>query len=421
MSGRTPEPRRIVTMDAAVAAVAAVAPHRGSEVVPVAEAAGRTLAEDVVATTDLPRSDVSAMDGYAVRAADTVGATPEAPVRLRRVGGSYAGAPLEQAVGPGEAAAIATGASVPAGADAIVLLEATTLDGDVVTLTDPGAPKHVRRRGEDVAAGTSRTPAGTRVGPAGASLLAAMGHADVPVVRPPRAAVIVTGSEVGRTAGGARDGVFDSNGPLLAALLAHLGAEVVHRDAVADDAEALAAALDRAAASGADLIVTTGGASVGRFDLVRRALGADAPAGAEGAPGFDRVLVKPGGPAMLGAYGAVPWLGLPGTPVAVTVVGGLLLDAWVHAALGRRGAPAWGRPTAAVVDAPVRGDAKKTALWTAEVHVDAQGVRRARELGRDGASRLASLPSANGLLRLPAGASHAAGDVAEVLPAPFGA
>ncbi|MDR9390932.1 MAG: molybdopterin molybdotransferase MoeA [Trueperaceae bacterium] len=415
-------------MDAAVAALAAVAPTPRAERVPVAAATGRTLARDVVATTDLPRSDVSAMDGYAVRATDTAAASDDAPVPLRRVGGSYAGAPFDGTVGPGEAVAIATGASVPAGADAIVLLEATALDGDVVTVRAPGVAKHVRRRGEDVAAGATTTPAGTLLGPAGASLLAAMGHAEVPVARPPRAAVVVTGSEVGRAAGGARDGVFDSNGPLLAGLLARLGAEVASREAVADDADALAAALDRAAASGADLIVTTGGASVGRFDLVRRALadggagdGADADADADAGTGFDRVLVKPGGPAMLGAHRGVPWLGLPGTPVAVTVVGGVLLDAWVHAALGRSGPPAWGRPAHAVVDAPVRGDTKKVALWTAHVRTDEAGVRRVRELGRDGASRLATLPQANGLLRLPAGASHAAGDVAEVLPVAFGA
>jgi len=403
-------PPRVVSMDDAIERLLATTPPRRSERVYVTRVAGRILAEDLVARANQPRSDVAAMDGYAVREADTVGATPDAPVTLRIVSGSYAGAPFDGHVQPGEAAVITTGASVPEGADAIVVLEATERDGDVVRLHQAGTPKDIRRAGEDLEVGVTTLPAGVHLDPVRLSLAAALGHDLVPVRVAPRVALIVTGSEVGSE--GSRDGVFDSNGPLLTGLVTMGGGEVVSRDRIGDEPSALPDALNRALAERPDLIVTTGGASVGQFDLVRRSM-------PKVDPGFDRVLVKPGSPTLLGAWEGVPWLGLPGTPVAVAVVGGTMLQAWLHAALGRDRVSPWRNRAHAVTQRAMRGGRGKTALWLARTWVDRAGVRQCEEVGGGGASRTWSMRDANALVVLPPDVTPEAGDVVETVPFPL--
>ncbi|MDZ7706316.1 MAG: molybdopterin molybdotransferase MoeA [Trueperaceae bacterium] len=417
-----------VDLETAVATMARVAPPPVAVHLPLAEALGRTLAEDLVARADHPGVDVAAMDGYACRLIDAQAADSEASdgqasdgqapdaqaadgrtvARLRVVGASYAGSPFAGEVGPGEAVAIATGAAIPEGADAIVVVEATERHGDEVVLREPATPRHVRKRGEDLQRGVSALPAGGVLDAPRIGLAAALGHDRVAVARKPGIAVLVTGGEVASTHGELRPGdVFDSNGPLITALVRALGAEPIDLGRVEDDPGALRSALDRA--SGADLIVTTGGASVGRYDLVRKGMGSAAER-------FESIRVRPGGPALLGEHAGTPWLGLPGTPVAVAVVGTVLLSAWAHAALGRAGPSPFARREVAICDGPVRGVPSKSALWLAKTWTDADGRRRVAMLPRQGSSRIEALARADALVVVPPGPTLEPGSLAEVLP-----
>jgi molybdopterin molybdotransferase len=277
-----------------------------SEAVPLAEAAGRVLAEDARATVDLPPFPSSAMDGFALRAAD-------APGRLPVVARIAAGHPAPRPLGPGEAMAIATGGVVPEGADAVVPIEVVKDDGDVVEVPAAETGAHVRPRGGDLARGDVVVEAGVILRPAELAALAAAGIAEVACARRPRAAVVTTGSELRRPGESLAPGqIFESNGVMLAAALASAGAVVEPQVSVADDdtehREALEGGLE------ADMLVTSGGVSVGPHDLVRRI---EQELGVEEV--FWRVAVKPGKPISFGVRGSTLVFGLPGNPVSSLV------------------------------------------------------------------------------------------------------
>jgi molybdopterin molybdotransferase len=295
-----------LSIDEALALVLARVRPLGVEDVPVGLAAGRVIAEQAAATVDLPPFDSSAMDGFAVRPEDT-------PGRLRLIGQSAAGRPFDGTLGPGEAVAISTGAVVPAGAGAVVPVEESRTDGDliVVELAAPGA--HVRPRGGDAAAGSFVVPVGSRLRAAQIGALAAAGVAVVRVARRPRVAVLATGSELRPPGAALAPGqIYEANSPLLAAQLAAAGADVDVLAPVADDVEATTAALERGLES--DLLVTSGGVSVGPHDLVRSAL---EQLGVEEV--FWRVAVRPGRPIAFGVRGSTLVFGLPGNPVSSLV------------------------------------------------------------------------------------------------------
>ncbi len=292
-----------------------------AEVLPVGEALGRVLAEPVVAATDLPPWDNSAMDGYAVAAADVAGASEDMPLRLPVVGEVAAGAVAEIALRPGTVVRIATGAPLPPGADAVVPVEDTTpLDAAGLPLgrrggqaigplpagclvhaaVEPGT--HVRRRAGDLAAGTVILPPGRALGPAEIALVAGAGVGRVAVHRRPRVAIVSTGDEL-RPAGGPLGpaGIPDANGPALVALATAAGAEAGHLGIAPDNLGAVVATL-RAAIAEADLVLVSGGVSVGPYDVVRTAF-------AEvGSVELWRVAVQPGKPF---AFGVAPRFGEP--------------------------------------------------------------------------------------------------------------
>ena len=278
-----------------------------AEAVPVEETAGRVLADAARAQVDLPPFPSSAMDGFAVRAADT-------PGRLPIVARIPAGRPAERPLAPGEAMAIATGGVVPVGADAVVPVEATSSDGDVVVVPDAAAPgAHVRARGGDIAAGATVVAAGTRLGPAHVGALAAAGVATASCVRRPRAAVVTTGTELRRPGEPLAPGeIYEANGLMLAAQLRSAGADVERLGSVEDDEAAHRALLERALER--DVVVTSGGVSVGPHDLVRRVL---ADLGVDEV--FWGVAVKPGKPLSFGVRGPTLVFGLPGNPVSSLV------------------------------------------------------------------------------------------------------
>ncbi len=290
-------------IDEALALVLARVRPLPLEDVPVGSAAGRVLGEDARAFTDLPPFDSSAMDGYAVRAADT-------PGPLRVVGHSAAGHPALTAVGQGEAAVISTGAVVPEGADAVVPVERTT--GDVV-VEAVGQGDNVRPRGGDTRAGDVVVPAGSPLGPPQVSALAAAGVAVVRCGLRPRVAVLATGSELRAPGTPLAPGeIYESNSVLIAAQLASAGAVATVFPVVADDETATRAALEGALEQ--DMLITSGGVSVGPHDLVRATL---AELGAEEI--FWRVAVKPGKPIAFAVRGASLVFGLPGNPVSSLV------------------------------------------------------------------------------------------------------
>jgi molybdopterin molybdotransferase len=279
-----------------------------SELVPVDDADGRVLSEDLRSNADLPPFDYSAMDGYAVRAADFGGAGPwQLPVSAeQRAGGSA------QVLAAGTAARIFTGAPLLAGADSVIMQEDAERAGDNVTFrTAPRSGSHVRRRGEDLASGAVALASGTRLNPFRLGLAAALDRAQVAVARRPKVALLCTGDELRDAGSPARAGsIPDSNGPSLAALARRAGADVRRLPRTTDDFDETRAAL-RSALSECDVLLTVGGVSVGDHDVVKKALEA------EGVNiGFWKVKIKPGKPLAFGKREGAFVLGLPGNPVS---------------------------------------------------------------------------------------------------------
>ena len=297
----------LLTVAEALAAVLERACPLAAERVALDAAAGRVSAGDAVAQVDLPPFASSAMDGFAVRAADTPGLLPV-------VAHIPAGTPAPRALGPGEAMGIATGGVVPEGADAVIPSEYVVQHDNEVEIgeaVERGAS--VRPRGGDLRAGAVVVPAGTRLGAAQVGALAAAGVAEVDVSARPRVAVLTTGTELRSPGAPLGPGqIYEANGVMLAAALAAAGALVVPLAAVADDRDAHRAALERGL--DADVLVTSGGVSVGPHDLVRLV---EAELGVEEV--FWRVAVKPGKPVSFGMRGATLVFGLPGNPVSALV------------------------------------------------------------------------------------------------------
>lgn len=282
--------------------------------VPVADAAGYALATDLRAPDALPRFDNSAMDGYAVRSAEVAEASEVAPVPLRLAGEIRAGSAPEPAVEPGTAVRIMTGAPIPPGADGVVPIEVAREEEGVVHVLAPPPPGgHVRPAGEDVRPGDVVARAGTELGPGEVALLAALGLSPVPVHRTPKVAVLVTGDELVAPESDPSPGqIRDSNSVALRALVEEAGARAVPLGPVADERDAVRDALARAA-SVADLVLSSGGVSVGRYDFVKDAVRE------LGAIDFWRVAMQPGKPVVSGSVKGTPFLGLPGNPVSIHV------------------------------------------------------------------------------------------------------
>ncbi len=282
--------------------------------VPVADALGLVLARTCIAPHSLPRFDNSAMDGYAVREEDVESARTESPVRLDVVGEVRAGEPGALEVRRGTAARIMTGAPLPNGADAIVPVEETEEEGGVVAIK-AAAPsgRHVRPAGDDVAEGDELVRAGTELGPGELALLASMGFSPIDVRKGPRVAVVVTGDELVPPEAVPGPGqIRDSNSVALGALVRAAGGEAVPCAPVTDEISATVEAFARAADL-CDLVISSGGVSVGRYDFVKMAI--------EELGRIDmwRVAMQPGKPVVLGTIGDTPFLGLPGNPVSIHI------------------------------------------------------------------------------------------------------
>jgi molybdopterin molybdotransferase len=299
------------------------------EEVPLGDADGRVLASDLKALRTQPPADVSAMDGYAVRAADV----ERAPARLKVIGEVPAGKPFNTKVGPGEAARIFTGGFVPDGADVVVVQEQTSRDGDVVEVQKATVKgRHVRRQGLDFKQGEKLFAKGHRLTARDLALAAGMNHPLVPVHRKPKVALFATGDELvppGREPGPGQ--IVYSNGFALSALIRGECADVIDLGVIGDKLDDTIAAVRDAHDSEADILVTTGGASVGEYDFVNRALAA------EGVDlSFWKIAMRPGRPLMHGRLGAMAVLGVPGNPVSSYVCAFLFLVPLIRKLSGRQ-------------------------------------------------------------------------------------
>jgi molybdopterin molybdotransferase len=377
--------------------------------VPLAGALGRVSAEVVVAGETVPPFDNSAMDGFAVRAADTAGA----PVVLDVVDTVAAGASPTRPVGPGQAVRIMTGAPLPEGADAVVMVERTVArdGGRSVQIEVPvTSGTATRRAGDDVAAGDVVVGAGTVLRPGHLGVLASVGTAEVSVFPAPRVGVLSTGDELADASAPLRPGqIRDSNRPTLCALVAQAGFVAVDLGTVADDEAALAEAF-RTAASGCDAVVTSGGVSMGDFDLVKVVLDR------LGDMRWMQVAIKPAKPFVFGLVGGTPVFGLPGNPVSSMVSFELLARPALRKMAGFPQA-AWSRPVIVGVagEALRRQPDGKVHFVRVVASVDDDGRHQVRSAGGQGSHQLSAMATANALAVLADGDGVEAGAPVPVL------
>jgi molybdopterin molybdotransferase len=377
------------------------------EQAPLVEADGRVLAADVAAVRTQPPADLSAMDGYAVRAADVA----SVPVTLKIAGEVAAGRPFAGEVHAGEAARIFTGGVVPPGADTIVIQENTSRDGERVVVNTPErAGRHIRRAGLDFKEGQVLLPRGKRLTDRDVMLAAAMSHPAVPVHRRPKVAVFATGDELKPPGSALGPGeIVYSNGFALMALARNEGADVTDLGIVPDKVEATSEAIHRARDSGADVLVTTGGASVGDYDLVQPALASEGMRLA-----FWKVALRPGRPLMHGRLGDMRVLGLPGNPVSAYVCAFLFLLPLIRRLTGCKNLHA---PTeSALLGRDLPANDERADYLRATLAQDAQGALIATPVPLQDSSMLLPLARADCLLiREPYAPAAAAGSVCTIV------
>jgi molybdopterin molybdotransferase len=377
-----------------------------TEDVELARALGRRLGADAVAAVPVQGFDNSSMDGYALRAADTAGATLDSPAALRLVGESRAGHPADAEVGAGEAIAISTGAMLPTGADAVARLEDTTAQGDAILVAVEAPPgENVRLAGEDFAAGDTVLRSGSLIWPAALGTLAALDLDPVPCVRRPRVAIVTSGDELTPPGEPLRPGAIrDSNARTLPSLAELAGAEVVSVAWAPDDPaatrEALATALE------ADVAIVCGGVSVGAHDHVKAAL---EELGAREV--FWRIALKPGGPTWFGRRGETLVFGLPGNPVSAMVTF-LLLARPALLVLG--GGDPTSRRTRATLATDYEKPAGRAHAARCTLELTEEGWR-AHPLPRQGSNVLTSMVAADCLALIPAAVTRVgAGEKVEI-------
>ncbi len=391
----------MLPFDEALKLILQAAPAVTSERVALAQGVGRVLAEDLVARSPLPGFDYSAMDGYAVARADFSGS---GPWQLPVVGESRAGV-LAPRLAAGSACRIFTGAAIPDGADCVVMQEDVTREGDRARFAaQPALGAHIRRRGEDLAAGSVALERGTRLSAFQIGLAAAVDRDQLLVARRPRVTILCTGEEL-RDPGSldVPGRIPDSNGPSLAALVSAAGAEAVIVPRTRDDLQATEDAI-RAALQGSDLLLTVGGVSVGEHDLVKAAL---SNVGVE--LEFWKVQIRPGKPLAFGRFGQTLILGLPGNPVSAQLTFALFGMPLLRKMQGdRKPVPARGR---ARLNSALRQNPGRTGFYRALLEGDL-----AITASNQASGSAVSLAHADALLILPAdSAGLAAGDSIEMI------
>jgi molybdopterin molybdotransferase len=395
----------------ALSAVLAGAEPLPEEMVALDAAHHRVLAHDVAALRTQPPQAMSAMDGYAVRSADA----SSVAARLKVIGEVAAGRPFQKTVGKGEAVRIFTGGVVPEGADAIIIQEDTVVEGGGITITEAAiAGRHLRPAGVDFRKGDVLLARGTHLTDRDLSLAAGMNYAELPVRRRPKVAILATGDELVMPGSNPGPGqIVYSNGYALRALARQEGAETIDLGIAADSVEATTLGIRRAHDSGADILITTGGASVGDHDLVKQSLEAEGVAMA-----FWRIAMRPGKPMMHGRLGTLRVIGLPGNPVSAYVCGFLFLVPLIRALSGRTDIR-HARETALLGRDVAANDMREDYL-RARLEVRKDGELVATPVDHQDSSLLANLAAARALvIRPPFAPAARGGSACDILRLPL--
>lgn len=404
--------RALLPVDDAIAQIIAAMPLMPSETLclnktSMADLIGRVLADDITAALTHPPHDVSAMDGYAVRASDVA----TLPATLTQIGESAAGHPFDEAIGDGEAVRIFTGGYCPQGTEVIILQEDTTAEGNSISISDAPKPGvFIRPMGNDFRSGKVIAKTGEVLTARKIALIAAAGHGEVNVRKKPVVAVISTGDELVAPGVTPEAGqIVSSNGVFLCAMLTAIGATPLHIGIIGDNEADLSRAFDEAAS--AQLIITSGGASVGEHDGIARHMTADASALT-----FWRIAMRPGKPLIFGHVNGTPLLGLPGNPVSTGVCGVVFAGSAIRAMLGQDTNLPY---EMAVLDQDLPANDKRQDFLRAKFYRDDQGRLHAKPFDKQDSGMLNLLAEANGfIIRLVMADAAKAGDLAVVLPIP---
>jgi molybdopterin molybdotransferase len=394
----------------ALAAILSGAEPLPEEMVALDACHHRVLARDIAALRTQPPQAMSAMDGYAVRAADAT----KVATRLKVIGEVAAGRPFDRKVGAGQAVRIFTGGVIPDGADAVIIQEDTVAEDGGITITEAARPgRHIRPAGIDFREGDLLLTQGTRLTERDLSLAAGMNHPELPVRRRPRVAMLATGDELvmpGVTPGPGQ--IVYSNGYALRALARDEGAEVIDFGIAADTVEATTLGIRRARDAGADILITSGGASVGDHDLVKQSLEAEGVAMA-----FWRIAMRPGKPMMHGRLGGMRVIGLPGNPVSSYVCAFLFLVPLIRKLSGRNAIRHVSET--ALLGRDVAANDLREDYLRARLERRADGVLIATPVDHQDSSLLGNLAAARALvIRPPHAPAAPAGSPCEILRLP---
>ena len=395
-----------VTLERGLALAHTLAFPRSTETTPISDLTGRILASPLSSKVDDPAFDNSAMDGWAVRTEDC---TMEGTT-LEIVGTSRAGSNQLPEVSAGQASRIMTGAPLPLGADAIVMVEESAEEGNLVKILGPARPSYIRKQGENLQKGQQILPAGTLIGPAETSLIATMGHHEAETISRPTIAVISTGDELVQPGIELSPGqIYESNSYGLASLVEKMGATAKRFDVVHDNIEGLRATLDEAAKS-CDAILTSGGVSMGEWDLVRRLMEE------EGESLFWKVLIRPGGPPLCGSWKGTPLFGLPGNPVSSHVVFLSLVAPWLARCMGADSelGPRLTDRVRVRLSEDIKGAPKKICMRRIRIEAGEDGLIATTHT-HQGSGNIHSMVAHNGLTLLPPDTDAEAGDIIDAL------
>ena len=376
-----------------------------SETISLDAARGRVLASALASKVDDPRFDNSAMDGFAVIASDCQ--SPGAELTI--VGTSQTGGKTPPSIASGQACRIMTGAPLPEGADAIVMVEDTEVNQEQVTINGPARTGYIRRRAENLSIGQEALPAGTILSSASIALAGTMGHGEVEVIEKPRIAILSTGDELVQPGTELEPGqIYESNSHALASLVESMGCEAVRHESANDSMDELRTTLD--SLSTCDAILTSGGVSMGEWDLVRKIMEE------EGNISFWRMKLRPGGPPLFGTWKGTPLFGLPGNPVSSLVVFHVLVAPWVAKSLGyhEEMGPRLSHKVSVKLEEGISGAPGKLCLRRIQIRSE-NGQLLATTHTHQGSGNMHSMVAHNGLTLLPPDTDGEAGKVIDAL------